>query len=242
MHKILIGIILFVVFSCSSKDHNGSPVLQEREYTYRDSIEVNQESQTFQDSQPTTNTNFDVLIGKYEDPNRTEWQNPELVLEKLGDLNGKIVADLGAGSGYFTFRMAQTAEKIIAIDIDPRFLSYIEDRKMEFPEDQADKIVTRLTVEDDPSLQKNEVDVVLLVNTFHYIQNRSEYFKKVKNGLKEDGFLVIVDVKNPNAPIGPPEDLIVGLEVAFAELREAGFREFSIDENSLEYQYIMIAK
>ena len=242
MPKFFIGVTLFLVFSCSSKNNNGSPEQPENKFTYQDSMDIPLDPQPLQDIPPTTNTNFDVLVRKYEDPSRTEWQNPELVLEKLGNLDGKTVADLGAGSGYFTFRMAQTAEKIIAIDIDPRFLSYIEERKKEFPENLADKIVSRLTAEDNPSLQKNEVDVVLLVNTFHYIQNRSEYFKKVKNGLKNNGFLVIVDVKNPNAPLGPPEDLIVGLEIAFAELREAGFREFSIDENSLEYQYIMIAR
>jgi SAM-dependent methyltransferase len=244
LNKNLIGLSLLTILACCNlrnnnglSDKKGDYLLDENGYFDRHMQDTISKIDEY-----LANTNFDILVQKYEDPHRLDWQNPDLVLNKLGDLRGKTVADIGAGSGYFTFRMAQTAKEIIAIDIDYRFLDYIEERKKEMPASQAEKIVTRLTVEDDPSLQKAEVDIVLVVNTFHYIQNRSEYFRKVKNSLKSNGFLVIVDFRNSDIPIAPPKELIVTPEVAFKELRDAGFREFSIDEKSLQYQYIVIAR
>jgi ubiquinone/menaquinone biosynthesis C-methylase UbiE len=243
-YKFFIGLFLSIFLtSCVLKD-NDNPGGKNNGYALDNNAYFidNAPDSVVEVEEYLTNTNFDKLVSKYEDPHRVEWQNPDLVLDKLGDLRGKTVADLGAGSGYFTFRMAQTAKEIIAIDIDQRFLSYIEDRKQELPAAQAEKITTRLTVEDDPSLQQGEVDIVLVVNTFHYIKNRGEYFSKVKRSLKNNGFLVIVDFKSSDVPIAPPKELIVTPEVAFGELREAGFREFAIDEKSLQNQYIVIAR
>jgi SAM-dependent methyltransferase len=241
INKSFIGIVLSCILAgCSSQGNHDLPRnnLDNTDNFYGAETEEN----TSIIDEYLTNTHFDKLVQKYEDPLRHDWQNPELVLDKLGDLRGKTVADIGAGSGYFTFKMAETAKQIIAIDIDPRFLQYIEERKQEIPRAQSERIVTRLTEETDPSLQKNEVDIVLVVNTFHYIQNRGEYFSKVKNSLKENGFLVIVDFKSIDNPIAPPKELIVAPETAFADLRDAGFKEFTIDEKSLQYQYIVIAR
>lgn len=211
-----------------------------------DSIDINPTSETPQDSitdeEYFTTENFDILVKKYEDPGRVNWQNPELVLEKLGDLNGMVVADIGAGTGYFTFRMARTADKVIAIDIDQRFLDYIDERKREFPDGGLDNVVTRLTEESSPNLKPNEADVVLMVNTYHFIENRIDYFEKVKNGLAPGGRLIVVDFKEGKIPVGPPDDIKVSPEVVFSELEDAGFQEFQIDQKSLEYQYIIIAK
>ncbi len=66
---------------------------------------------------------FDTLVKHFENPARAEWQKPEWVIEQLGDLTGKTVADIGAGTGYFAFRIARKAKKVIAIDIDERFLN-----------------------------------------------------------------------------------------------------------------------
>lgn len=237
INKLFIGLVLLLFLSyCKGRNNNDLPTKNNENDYYIDHDTGNIVDEYL------ANTNFDTLVKKYEDPQRVNWQNPDLVLNKLGDLNGKTVADLGSGSGYFTFRMAQTAKKVIAIDIDQRFLDYIEERKQEISTEIAQRIITRLTVEDDPSLDRNEVDIVLVVNTFHYIANRSEYFSKVKNSLKNNGFLVIVDFKNSDMPIAPPNELIVGPETAFMELREAGFGEFTIDEKSLEYQFILIAR
>lgn len=241
MIKFFSGIILFmIILSCSRKEssenlNSGSLEQDTFRHEYSDA-DTSQEI-----SEYLSNANFDQLLQNYEDPQRVEWQNPDLVLEKLGNLNGQVVADIGAGSGYFTFRMAQSARKVIAIDVDPRFLEYIEERKEEIPQDLSKRIETRHTKEDDPGLERSEVDIALVVNTYHFLDSRSEYFKKVKRGLSGKGFLVIVDFKNMSLPVGPPRELLVSPEAAINELREAGFQEFSLDEKSLEYQYILKA-
>ncbi len=181
------------------------------------------------------------MVGEYEDPERGEWQNPNLVIQKLGDLDGKVVADLGAGTGYFTFRIAEKAKKVIAIDIEQKFLDYIEDRKLELPPKYADVIETRLTVPDDPDLKSNEADIVLMVNVYYYLKNRVAYMSKVKKGLKNNGILVLVDFKLGDMPVGPVENK-VSVQQAAADLKEAGFTVGEIDEKSLQYQYIIKAQ
>lgn len=207
------------------------------------------EQNIFQNSSPL-GFNEDSLIDQSEfsielntdpDPNRGSWQNPDLVIEKLGDLSGKIVADIGSGSGYFTFPISRVANKVLAIDIEQRYLDYIEDRKLELPIEQADVIETRLTVEDEPNLHTDEVDVILMVNVFYYLNDRSAYMKIVNNALRENGILVLVDFKPGDLPVGPSGDKVPLGEVT-ENLKSAGFTDVSLDLESLQYQYIITAK
>ena len=130
MVRIAILIILFLAACKATDDYN-----QEVAEVTIDSIRV------------TPGESFDLQVRKYEDPQRQTWQDPKFVIEALGDLNGLVIADIGSGTGYFTFQMAVPAQKVIAIDIEQRFLNYIEDRKSEMYERQlANKIETRLTL------------------------------------------------------------------------------------------------
>ena len=183
---------------------------------------------------------FDLKVKKYEDPTRQSWQDPKFVLDELGDLNGKTVADIGSGTGYFTFQLASMADKVIAIDIEPRFLNYIEDRKFELSNTRvADKIETRLIEPNQPSLKESEVDVVLIVNSIAYIENRVDYLKKVYYGVKPGGRVVIVDYKLGELPVGPDDNLKVGINQLKKELQSAGFRISRTDISSLQYQYMI---
>ncbi len=65
---------------------------------------------------------FEDKVSVFEDQNRDIWQKPDRVIDILGPLEGKTVVDLGAGTGYFAFRLIQDAAKVIAIDIDPDFI------------------------------------------------------------------------------------------------------------------------
>lgn len=203
----------------------------------------NREVQIVQDSvqaQPTES--FDLKVRKYEDPKRQTWQDPKLVIEALGDLNDKIIADIGSGTGYFTFQMAVPAQKVIAIDIEQRFLNYIEDRKTEmYDRALAKKIETRLTTAEDASLNENEVDVVLMVNTIGYINNRANYLRAIITGLRDNGRIVIVDYKLGTMPVGPEENLKVSVAEVVRALREAGFQIDKQDSKSLQYQYLIKA-
>lgn len=185
---------------------------------------------------------FEALVEQYEDPGRVDWQNPDLVIYQLGNLNDKVVADIGAGTGYFTFRLINQAGKVLAIDIEQQFLEFIEERKSGLKEEIARKVETRLVPPDDPRLKEREVDVALLVNTYLNIDERTDYLTKLRKGLKEDGKIVIVDFKTGDIPTGPPDELKVDTAEAESELRQAGFEQIEVDTVSLKYQYIIIAQ
>ncbi|MCK5104554.1 MAG: class I SAM-dependent methyltransferase [Cyclobacteriaceae bacterium] len=184
---------------------------------------------------------FSIELNVNSDPDQGSWQSPDLVIEKLGDLSGKIVADIGSGTGYFTFPISRVAKKVLAIDIEQRYLDYIEDRKLELPIEEADVIETRLTVEDEPNLHTDEVDAILMVNVFYYLNNRSTYMKIVNNALRENGILVLVDFKPGDLPVGPSGDKVPTEEVV-DNLKSAGFSNVKLDLESLQYQYIITAK
>lgn len=183
---------------------------------------------------------FEKLAARFEDPTRAEWQKPEKVIASLGSLQGKTVADIGAGTGYFAFPIAKQAAKVIAIDIDQQFLDYIKEKK------ETQKIVgnieTRLTTQDSPGLKPGEADLVLIVDTWHHIERRIEYLKELKKCLHQDGVLVIIDFKKVKTPPGPPVELRVAEEQVESELKSAGFTIVSADKSLLPYQYIIKAR
>lgn len=185
---------------------------------------------------------FDNLVKKLEDPGRVNWQNPDKVIEKMGDLEGKTVADIGVGTGYFAFRLVRRGAKVIGIDIEEKFLEYIENRKSDLPGSLSENITTRLTVPDDPNLRPNEVDWVLLVNTYYILDNRISYLRKIRDGLKPGGKLIVVDYKSGDLPVGPNEEEKIQANDAVAEMERAGFRIIDKDLTSLQYQYIIVAQ
>jgi ubiquinone/menaquinone biosynthesis C-methylase UbiE len=235
MHK-LVPLILIIVLACSQSNTN-----EEVNSDNRDTTEKVLPNEQITSDKSDQNLNFDLLVKNYEDPDRKNWQNPQLVIEKLGDISGKTIADIGAGTGYFTFRLAPFAQKVIAIDIDSLFLSYIEDKRDESPEEIYEKIEIRLSQPDDPLLINSEIDIALIVNTFHFIDNRIDYLKKIKHGIKEGGKLVIVDFKEGSMPVGPSEETKIPPSTAVDEVMKAGFGDVNVDLTSLQYQYIIIA-
>jgi SAM-dependent methyltransferase len=188
------------------------------------------------------NKEFESLIHQFESPAREEWQQPDLILKYLGDLKGKKVADIGAGTGYFSFRIAKEADIVLAIDIDKRFLDYIEEQKQGLIGNLGKNVITRISQPNDPLIDEDDVDAVILVNTYHYIQNRVSYFKKVKRGIKSGGVLLIVDFLPGKNPVGPPNKLRIPASRVIDELKAAGFENIFLDSNSLDYQYIIKAQ
>jgi len=182
---------------------------------------------------------FDNLAERFENPEREKWQKPDLVIEKLGDISDKIIGDIGSGTGYFSFRLAEKAKKVIAIDVDERFLDFIKEKKKK---NNISNVIPRLVEYDDPKLADNELDIIITVNTYHHINNRVEYFKKCKKGLTENGILLIVDFKKGETNFGPPLSHKISRKKVIEELENAGYKDISVDTETLEHQYMIIAK
>jgi len=181
---------------------------------------------------------FEALVNTFENPEREKWQKPDEVLALLGNINGKTIMDIGAGTGYFSFKMASRGAQVIAADVDERFSDYIKAKQSEMG---IENITTRKTEFSNPLLKPDEIDHAIIVNTYHHIDEREAYFKKVASGLKDEGSLMVVDFKKIDAPVGPPEALKVALDTVIKELKQAGFKHFKIDKEVLPYQYIIAA-
>ena len=184
-------------------------------------------------------SSFEDLVARFDEPERDAWQKPDEVIAMLGNLSDRTVAEIGAGSGYFTLRIAALAKHTLAIDIDQRFLDLLEARKADLPD--PTRFETRLCTEDDPKLQKDEADLVLLVNTYHHIENRTSYFQAVREKLTNAGTLAIIDFKAGEHPVGPPHEIKLSGEEVVEELKKAGYHNIKLDKSTLEYQYIIFA-
>jgi SAM-dependent methyltransferase len=185
--------------------------------------------------------NFTGMVADYESKDRVIWQKPELVISILGDLEGKTVADIGAGTGFFTFRLVPKAKKVIGIDIDQRFITFLDSIKVRLPIEYRSRFESRLAKPENPMLKNEEVNVVVVVNTYGYIENRVAYLKLLKQGMTKGGRLLIIDFKKNNVPVGPSDEFKVSLQQVEKELLSAGFVIGKIDKESLDYQYIMLA-
>ncbi|MCF8237478.1 MAG: class I SAM-dependent methyltransferase [Saprospiraceae bacterium] len=177
-----------------------------------------------------------------ENHDRDSWQEPNRVIDQLGTLTGKTVADIGAGTGYFTFRLLPKAEKVIAIEIDDRFIQYLDNQVTKLPDSLANRLETRLAEPGDPHLQNEEVDVILVVNTYIYMSDRIRYFRDLKLSFKPGGHLVIVDFKKKPMKVGPSQDLRMAAHQIEAELLSAGYTNIRVDNTTLEYQYMIRAE
>jgi len=218
---ILIILVQLILVSCK-KDAPPSIVYEEEVTIARDSSPLINESDN--------------------EPDRVIWQKPEMVMELLGDLKDKTVADIGAGSGFFTFRLLQQAKKVIAVDIDKEPLEKMRLLSQKLDTAISNKLEIKLGQPSDPGLGLKSVDIVFLSNTYMYIKDRENYLTNLKRYLKPEARILIIDYKRKNIPFGPPYEERVGMNKAERELKEAGYSIEKTDDLSLDYQYILIAR
>lgn len=183
-------------------------------------------------------TSFETLVERFEGNERAQWQRPDDVINSMGDLNGKTVMDIGAGTGYFSFRIAEKGASVIAADVDDRFLGYIQ-QKIE--SNDLANVRTKKVEYDDPLMEPESVDEVIIVNTYHHIHDRVDYFRKVREGLVDGGNLTVVDFKAQETAHGPSVNHRLSASVVQEELTQAGFSNIAIDTTLLPEQYIIKA-
>ncbi|MBK7695029.1 MAG: methyltransferase domain-containing protein [Saprospiraceae bacterium] len=118
-------------------------------------------------------------------------------------LEDKVIADIGAGSGYFSFRFIHQAKKVIAIDIEKELIDMMNAEKTYYKPEIQERFEARLATPMDPKLNKGEVDIVFLSNTYSYIKQRSTYLRNLKDKFKPGGRIMIVDFKKKMTPMGP---------------------------------------
>ena len=156
----------------------------------------------------------------FDDPARDAWQMPGRVIEALGVQPGQTVADVGAGTGYFTMRLAQTtgAETVYAVDIEQSMVDYTRNRA----EAAGLSNVVAVLAGGDRTNLPEPVDLVLIVDTYHHIPDRVAYFTLLRESLQPSGRLAIIDFRK-DSPSGPPVEFRFTSEQITGELERAGF-------------------
>lgn len=156
----------------------------------------------------------------FDDPARDAWQMPERVIAALQLHPGASVADLGAGTGYFSVRLAKTVPQgtVYAVDIEQAMLAHIAKRASAAG---LTNIVTVAAAERFPALPA-PVDVLLVVDTYHHLPDRVAYFRDVQKWLKPGGRVAIVDFRK-DSPEGPPPQFRFEAEQIVAEMDAAGY-------------------
>lgn len=186
---------------------------------------------------PPASTN--EYIRSLEDPGRDEWQRPEEVVKKLALQPGESVADIGAGSGYFTVRFARAvgpSGRVYAVDIDREMLAYITKRAKA---DQLENIQTVLADAHDPKLADSSVDLIFICDTLHHISERAKYYPLLVRALKPEGRLVNIDFEKRDLPLGPPLAMKIDKRDMIKEAEAGGFG-LSKDFGFLKYQYFLV--
>ena len=174
----------------------------------------------------------------FDSPERHEWQLPGKVMRVVGVEEGESVADLGAGTGYFTQVLSVAVGsrgRVWAVDIEPEMLAHIEKRTDLGPA----KVVTVLAAPDDPKLPAGEVDLVLVVDTWHHLDRRLDYLARLQKTLTERGRVAIIDWHAGELPVGPPPGAKLPREAVIAEFTKAGWR-LETESVVLPYQYLLV--
>ena len=157
----------------------------------------------------------------FEAADRDAWQKPDEVIAALKLAPDAVVADIGAATGYFPVRIARAVPqgRVYGVDIEPSMVEYLSARATK---EGLENLHAVLGTPDDPKLPES-VDLVLVVDTYHHIENRPAYFQRLGSQLKPGGRLAIVDF-NKGQPMGPPEEMRIAPEQLKSELAQAGYR------------------
>ena len=181
----------------------------------------------------------DEWAKQFDDPSRDEWQQPQAVVDFIALADDAVIADLGAGTGYFAVHFARAVPQgvVLANDIEPDMVRYLGERaereglpNLEAVQGQAD----------DPALPQ-PVDVAFMCNVYHHIANPTAFFERVVDSLEPGGRVVIVEFrKDADEGIpGPPPAMRIAQDRLVEQLGEVGLVLARSDRESLPHQYIV---
>jgi ubiquinone/menaquinone biosynthesis C-methylase UbiE len=179
-------------------------------------------------------------LGLLEGSDRDVYQRPDQIMDALGIAEGSVVADLGAGSGWFTIRLARRVRpngKVYAEDIQPQMIEVIR-RRVQRENLQGTVQVTPGTA-DDPKLPADALDAVLIVDAYHEMEQPVTLLRNVARALKRNGKVGIVNFTKEGAGPGPPMEERVDAERVIREANAAGLQLLD-RPNFLRYQYMLV--
>jgi len=156
----------------------------------------------------------------FDDPSRDAWQMPARVIEALQLTAGMKVADIGAGTGYFTSRFARVpGVSVWAVDIEPKMVEYLTRRAAT---EKLANVTAVLAGATGPNLPE-PMDLIVVVDTYHHLPDRPAYFRALRASLRPGGRIAIIDFRK-SSPEGPPAHFRFTPEQIEGEMTQAGYR------------------
>jgi cyclopropane fatty-acyl-phospholipid synthase-like methyltransferase len=172
----------------------------------------------------------------FDDPKRDAWQKPHEVIRALALKPDAVVADIGSGTGYFSMRFAHMLPKgrVYGVDTEPDMVKYLAERAKR---EGMDNVTAVAGAPGDPRLPE-KADLIILVDVYHHIENRERYFSKLRDALKPDGRVAVIDFRM-SSPDGPPKASRVAPARVKAELKQAGY-VLDREHGFLPNQYFLV--
>jgi SAM-dependent methyltransferase len=174
-----------------------------------------------------------------ERPEREDEEQPSKAIRALGIKPGQVVADVGAGSGYYTVRLAKQVGpigRVYATDIQPEMLSLLRKR---VSKERLDNVELVLATDVDPRLPEGQLDLILMVDVYHELARPQEVLRKLRAALKPDGRLVLIEFRKESAWVPIREEHKMSVKEARMELEAEGYR-FDRVIDVLPWQHILV--
>jgi len=177
-------------------------------------------------------------IAFLERPDRAAWQRPDAIVDALELSGTEVIADVGAGSGYFTFRFAKALPEggVRAIDIEPEMLRHIHHKVTSAGISNIEVVVA---TPDDPHVDGKE-DLVFICDVLHHVEGREAWLARLFSQTKSGARLVLVEFKEGELPQGPPEAMKISKESIIELVGNAGFVLAGDRSDLLPYQSFLV--
>ena len=172
----------------------------------------------------------------FDDPKRDAWQKPHEVIQALALKPDAVVADIGAGTGYFTVRFAHMVPRgrVYGVDTEPDMVKHLAERAQR---DGLKNVTAVAGAPDNPRLPE-KADVIVLVDVYHHVEDRERYFRRLQDSLKAGGRVAIIDFRL-DSPVGPPTSARMPPEQVKAEMKRAGYA-LAQEHAFLPNQYFLV--
>ena len=261
-HHIIASILFLVIlalgplFPESSNSATQSPPLSSGGTAERNETSVNEGPQ--HDSRSSLNPPIDCPLRKkginphdlkpFEDTqkyidflergDRAIWQKPDAVIQELHLSGTEKIADVGAGSGYFTFRFARALPKgkVYAIDIEPEMLRHIHHKALT---EGVNNIEVIKSTPEDPKVPA-DVDLVFVCDVIHHVKNKKMWLQQLSRQMKRGAHVVVIEFKEGDLPEGPPASVKIPKKKLIALITENNFKLETEKSDFLPYQGFLI--
>lgn len=172
----------------------------------------------------------------FDDPRRDAWQKPHEVIEALAPKPDAVIADIGAGTGYFALRFAHRVPQghVYAVDVEPAMVKHLAERAQQV----GLKNVTAVHAAADTPRLPQKADLIVFVDVYHHVEARVAYLRALRDTLRPGGRVAVIDFRL-ESPVGPPRAARIEPATVKGEFERAGYTLVR-EHGFLPHQYFLV--